>query len=78
MNTLKMSNNYPRILSHHHLHPYFDFESMKFVKDRIKGIVKTKMYKIESKMKEVMDARRNILDAEKRKTSDYSVCFASI
>ena len=47
-------------------------------KDRIKEIAKTKMDKIESKMKEVMDARRNILDAEKRKTSGYSICFASI
>ena len=78
MNTLKMSNNHLRILPHHHLHPYFDFESMKFVKDRIKGIVKTKMYKIESKMKEVMDARRNILDAEKRKRDDTSVRIADV
>ena len=51
---------------------------MKFVKDRIKGIVKTKMYKIESKMKEVMDARRNILDAEKRKRDDTSVRIADV
>ena len=42
---------------------------MRFGKDRIKGISETKMDKIESKTKEVMAARKNILDAEKRKNS---------
>ena len=46
---------------------------MKFVKYRIKVIAKTKMDKIEVKMKEVMAAKRNILDTEKNKIADTSV-----
>ena len=72
INTFNISNNHLHILHHHHLHrhgdkifPYFDIENMKFVKDRIKGIAKTKMNKIEAKTKEVMAAERKILDAEK-------------
>ena len=51
---------------------------MQFVKDRIKGIAKTEMDKIESKTKEVMAAERKILDAEKYKTADNSVRFSGV
>ena len=46
---------------------------MKFVKDRIKGITKIKMDKIEVKIKEVMEARRKGLDVEKNKRAVTSV-----
>ena len=76
MNTLKIADNQFCFLHRHNLHqhvdktfPYFEFEDMRFGKDRIKGISETKMDKIESKTKEVMAARKNILDAEKRKNS---------
>ena len=59
-----MAYNHLRILHRHHLHwhgdkifPYFDFENMKFVKDRIKGITKTMMDKIKAKTKEAMAAK---------------------
>ena len=67
-----MDDNHICIIHPHHIHrhggklfPCFDFENMNFVKNRIKGIAKTKMNKIEAKTKEVMAAERNILDAEK-------------
>ena len=46
---------------------------MKFVKYSINGTFKTNIDKIKVKMKEVMAAKRNILDAEKNKIADTSV-----
>ena len=50
INTLKMAKNHLRYVNRHHLlrhgdriFPYFDFDNVKFVKDRIKRIAKTKM-----------------------------------
>ena len=84
-NTLKMTNNNLRLLHRHHLlqhgsrnFPYFDFDNTNFVKDRIKGIPKKKMDKIEVKIKEVMKARRNFLDAYKKKRSDTIVKIAYV
>ena len=51
---------------------------MEFVKDSIKGITKTKMENIEAKIKEVTEAKRNILDVEKRKRPDTSVWIADV
>ena len=75
-----MDNNNLRYLHCHHLFwhcdrilPYFEFDNMEFVKDSIKGITKTKMENIEAKIKEVTEAKRNILDVEKRKRPDTSV-----
>ena len=51
---------------------------MNFVKYSIQGIAKTKMDKIEAKMKEFVAARRNNLHSEKRKTADNSVRFADV
>ena len=69
-NTLKMADNHLLYIHSHYLlwhgdriFPYFDFDNMNFVKDRIEGIAKTKMYKVEAKMKEFMSAKRNSLDA---------------
>ena len=80
-----MADNHLRNFHRHHLHRhgdkiflYFDSENMQFVKDRIKGIAKTEMYKIESKIKEDMDAKRMSLVAGKRKTDDTSVRFGDI
>ena len=59
-----MDGNHLCILHPHHLHrndekffPFSDFENMKFVKDRIKGITKTMMDKIKAKTKEAMAAK---------------------
>ena len=51
---------------------------MKFVKDRIKVIAKTKMDNIEAKIKEAVSAKRKSLDAEKRKRADMSVRIADV
>ena len=73
-NTLKMADNNLRLLKRHHIlwhgsriFPYFDFGNMNFVKDRIKGIAKTKMDKIEVKIKEFMEAGRKFWMQRKRK-----------
>ena len=58
--------------------PYSDFENMRFVKDRIKVIAKTKMDNIEAKIKEAVSAKRKSLDAEKRKRADMSVRIADV
>ena len=51
---------------------------MNFVKYSIQGIAKTKMDKIEAKMKEFVASKRKILDAEKRKRDDTSVQIADV
>ena len=51
---------------------------MKFVKNRMKGIAKTYMEKIEAKIKEVMAAGRTSLNEEKIKTTDNSVHFDDV
>ena len=80
INTFKMDENHLLILHHHHLYrhghtifPCFGFENMNFIKDRIKGIAITNTEKIESNMKEVIAAKRESLDSEKRITADNSV-----
>ena len=58
--------------------PYFDYDNMKFVKNRMKGIAKTYMEKIEAKIKEVMAAGRTSLNKEEIKTTDNSVHFDDV
>ena len=83
INTLNMADNYLCYLHCHHLlrhgdriFPYFYFENMKFVKDRIRGISRTNMDKFESKIKEVVAEKSKSLEAEKRKRVYTSVQFA--
>ena len=74
-----MANNH-LCLSHRHyilrhvsrIFPYFEFENMKIVKYRIKGIAKKNMDKTEVKIKEAMAARRKSLDTEINKRADTS------
>ena len=51
---------------------------MKFVKYGIKGIKKSKMNKIEVKVKQVKAERNKILDAEKNKEPDTSVQISNV
>ena len=69
-----MDNNHIRLLHCHHLHwhgigifPYFDFDNMKSVADRIKGLQNSLMNKIEVKMKNVKAAKQ-LRFREKEKT----------
>ena len=66
-NTLKTAYNNLCVLYHHHLlrygsriFPYFDFSSMKFVKDGMKEIAKINIDKIGVKVKEGMEAREKM------------------
>ena len=60
MNTPKMADNHLCILHFHHINwnrsrffPYFDFDNMKFVAEKIRGLSKYSMKKIEAKMSNV-------------------------
>ena len=69
INTLKIVNNHPHNFHPHHLlqhgdriFPFFDFENVKFVKNRIKKTAKTRMGNIEAKVKEFVSSKRKSLD----------------
>ena len=80
-----MADNHICYVNSHHLlchgdrnFPYFDFENVKFFKDRIKSIAKAKMYNIEVKMKKIIATRRESSYVEESKRADTSVRIADV
>ena len=73
------------LLYRHHLHwngsrilPYFYFNNMKFVAERIKIIAKSSMDNIKVNMKKVKAAKKKSLEVEKNGKPDLSVQIAEV